>query len=577
MNRDQIDEVRKRIDIVDVISRYVTLNKSGKSYQGICPFHEDTDPSLTVNPEKKLWYCFGCGAGGDVFKFIMEIENLTFPQAVEELGREVGVDLTTEGNSSRAQQISELNSRISAHFHKNLLREGVGRKARKYLRDRGYKKNDLDKFRLGYALPGWRSLTNKFRAEYNLELLETAGLVNRSEDGNTYDRFRDRLIFPIRSANGRIIGFGGRKLDPQSKGPKYLNSPNTPLFHKGETLYGIDIARSAVAQSDHLLLVEGYTDVTALQSRGMENVVASLGTSLTENQSKMIKRYAEKVTIAFDRDEAGQEATLKGLRMLRNQGLSVQVVDLPEGKDPADIAEKDGIGQMEALMEEAIPFHKFYLRLLQRKYDLETIEGKEKAFEDSTKFLKDIQSPPLRAELVRELKDLLGVPEEEIQQGISSSTTTLQSEPSPNEEKNHNLTPKQWILHLLLEDKITIEDLESEAVLEALNQDFRELLEFIQRKKDQNIDEDEMIEELDESHRQRVMKASLIDIPGRDENWKRIFNDITRKLRLNHNRKKRERLKKQLKEKVSEGANKEELEEIQSQILEQTRKIHKEV
>ncbi|MFB6290332.1 MAG: DNA primase, partial [Candidatus Bipolaricaulia bacterium] len=416
MDRQDIDKVRKKADIVELVSRYVNLKKSGKSYKGVCPFHEDNDPSLTVDQTKKLWHCFGCGAGGDVFNFLMKIENLSFPDAVRELASEAGVKLPEKSGDSRKPNLTELMNEVNDYYHSNLLRQGVGKKGRNYLNRRGYGEDTIKEFSLGYALDSWNSLTNKFKGDHGLDSLEKVGLIKKSDSGRYYDRFRDRLIFPIRSVRGKVIAFGGRKLDSEEEGPKYLNSPNSPLFNKGETFYGLSAARRSMGETDRAILVEGYTDVIAPSSRGIKNVIASMGTSLTEKQVDLLSRYVSDVLIAYDRDQAGEQATLKGLKLLRNKGLGVKVAKIPEGKDPADIIETQGVEKLREIFDEAQPFHEFYLDLLRQNYDLSTVDGREKALKSSTRFLSEVDSPPLRHELIDRLKDMLNISASEITQ-----------------------------------------------------------------------------------------------------------------------------------------------------------------
>jgi len=578
-DRDQVEEIRKRVDAVELISRYVTLRQSGDNYKGVCPFHEDNDPSLTVDPQKKLWHCFGCGAGGDIFKFLMRMENLSFRETLEELARETGVELNGSEGGGERTSLARLNKEVRSHFHRHLTRESVGKKARDYLQARGYGLEMAKRFKLGYALPGWRSLTNRFRGEYGLDLLEEGGLTKRSDEGRPYDRFRDRLIFPITSSSGQVIAFGGRRLEEEA-GPKYLNSPNTPLFTKGHALYGLDVARHAITDKERAILVEGYTDVLAPQSVGIENVLASMGTSLTEEQAELLRRYAEEIVIAYDRDGAGERATLKSMRLLRNKGLAVKVAQLPQKKDPADVIEEGGKDEFLRLIEEAVPFHDFYLQVLEDSYDLSSVEGRERALRDSESFLEEIESPPLRHELIRRLKDLLDLPERELEDifqrgkggryGRKKRSTDADGSIAEDGE-NEGLNLNEWLIRLALEDKITAQKLKEEGLLRELDPQNRFLVEKVSAAREEGRDLGEIMDELDEEEENLLARISLADVPFKEEEIDQASTDVIKRIKNKKSRQRLRALKRELKEKIAQGASNEELEEIQREILEEKR------
>jgi len=570
MDRQVIDKIRKKADIVELISRYVNLKQSGNSYKGVCPFHEDNDPSLTVDPDKKLWHCFGCGAGGDVFNFLMKIENLSFPDAVRELAGEVGVKVPDQGGSSGGGNLTALMNEVNDYFHANLIKRGVGNKARKYLKNRGYGKDTAKEFELGYALDSWNSLTNKFKGKYGLSSMEKVGLVKRKDDGNGYDRFRDRLIFPIKSVRGKVIAFGGRRLDPDGNGPKYLNSPNTPLFQKGETFYGLSAARRALGQEEEAILVEGYTDVIAPASRGIKNVIASMGTSLTEKQVNLLSRYVSDVVIAYDRDQAGQQATLKGLKLLRNEGLGVRVIKLPEDEDPADVIENDGADRLQQLIAEAQPFHEYYLELLRNDYDLGTVEGREKALKASTRFLSGIQSPPLRHELIDQLKDMLRVSANDITRrvklkgGGSSGNQGLKVEGT-----QEGLSLDEWVIHLLIEDEIRPEKLEEEGILVDMDAKLKPMAEKIMEGRKSDRDIEEIMKDMGEKERKRLSGISLVEMGFDGEGSRRASEEVLKKF---IKERKLPRLKKKWKKAIQEGEE-ERIQELQEKISQQQERL----
>lgn len=563
MDRQDIDKVRKKVDIVELVSRYVNLKESGNSYKGVCPFHEDNDPSLTVDPTKKLWHCFGCGAGGDVFNFLMKIENLSFPDAVRELAAETGVKLPEKRGDSRKTNLTELMNEVNEYYHSNLLREGVGKKGRNYLKERGYGKGTIKEFSLGYALDSWNSLTNKFKGKYGLDSLKKVGLISESEDGRHYDRFRNRLIFPIRSVRGKVVAFGGRILDPDEESPKYLNSPNTPLFQKGETFYGLSAARRALGKTDQAILVEGYTDVIAPSSRGIKNVIASMGTSLTEKQVDLLSRYVSEVLIAYDRDQAGKQATLKGLKLLRNKGLGVKVAKIPEGNDPADIIETEGAEKLKEIFDEAQPFHEFYLDLLKSEYDLSTVEGREKALKSSTRFLSEVKSPPLRHELIDQLKDMLNISASEITQRIKLKGSKV----SPGQglkvdRTQEGLSLDEWVIHLLIEEKLSRETLEEEGILEELDPKLQPLAEKIVDGRNSGADLEEIMQDMGEKEREELSRISLVEAKFEKKDILKKFIKQKRLPKLKEERRK-----------AIEGGDEEKIQQLQEKIVAQQEKL----
>ncbi len=576
MKREEIDKIRESVSIIDIISRYVNLNKTGKNYKGICPFHEDNDPSLSVDPEKNLWYCFGCGAGGDVFEFLTKIENLSFPEAARKLAKETGIKLSEQNEKSKnnKEKLREIMAEAADYFHRNLLRNGVGQKARSYLAERGYEKEVIKKFKLGYALPGWRSLTNKFSPRFGKKKLKGVGLIKEADDGEShYDRFRDRVMFPIRSPNGKTIAFGGRIIEDSGEGPKYLNSPNTKLFHKGCTLFGLDQARKEIINSDLVVLMEGYTDVIAAQSHGIINSVASLGTSLTEKQAKLLRRFADKAIIAFDSDQAGKKASLKGLRLLRNKGVKVKIAPLPPDSDPADILENEGRTKLKEILVDAKPFHRFFLDTLEEEYDLNSIEGKEDALRWSTKFARDIESPPLRHEIIKELKDLLEVPEDELSKLIEKRNKEISIDRPGIENAQEELTLGEWLLYLLVNDKIKPEELREENVLEGLQENYIKLIEKIESGREEGLSIDGIIDRLEsEDLKQILTKVTMKRLPYDEKGINQVSSDTLKKIynrmidrRIRNKRRKLKKIEKQ-------GGDPEEKGKLQQKIMDLKKK-----
>ncbi len=335
MNREFIERVREAVDIVDVISDYVELKKTGKQYRGLCPFHKEKTPSFYVDPEKGVYHCFGCGASGNVFRFLMDIEKITFHEAVLQLAKRAGIEPPKEGKKGELSRPLRLVQLAADFYHKNLFLP-EGKRALAYLRKRGIRIDTATYFKLGYALPDGRSFLKHAVANgFSEDEVVEAGLATKREN-RIFDTFRDRLMFPIRSVGGTVIAFGGRALS-DSSGPKYLNSPDTPFFKKGETLYGLYEVKGHLREKNVAIIVEGYMDFLMLYQGGLRYAVAPLGTALTEQQALVIGRYAKRVFLLYDGDEAGRKAAKRALPILLAAGLQPKVAFLPEGEDPASL------------------------------------------------------------------------------------------------------------------------------------------------------------------------------------------------------------------------------------------------
>lgn len=381
---DFIDRLRSECDIVSVISEYVPLKKKGKNYWGCCPFHHEKTPSFSVTPEKGFFYCFGCQTGGNVFNFLMKIENISFFEAAKKLAAKLNIPLPEKEKSpaeiARERELAALylvNEYASEFYHACLTKTNMGRAAREYLAGRGISDDIIRKFKLGFAPPAWdklvQALTQRGLSE---ELLLKAGLVSTRPRGDgIYDRFRNRVMFPIRDARGRVVGFGGRVLDDSS--PKYLNSPDTLLFNKRHLLYGLDAAFRSIKESGLAIVVEGYMDVITAHGFGFTNVVASLGTAFTPEQAGLLERCSvSQVLFAYDSDAAGQSATFRALATVRERGFNVKVVSIPEGKDPDEFLRRHGPEAFARVVAQAMPFVDYQLQQALESIDYSTLEGK---------------------------------------------------------------------------------------------------------------------------------------------------------------------------------------------------------
>jgi len=366
VSQDVIDRIRAQTDIVDLVGQYLELRRSGDNYRALCPFHNEKTPSFNVNHSRQIFHCFGCGRGGDAFKFLMLHDNLTFPEAIRVLAERAGIKLEPESpraaqqRSERARLI-ELNEFAAKHFRSRLVGE-PGAHARAYLAQRGISEEVSGKFMLGYAPDLWSHCTvEAARSGFSQKEIERSGLAKRRQSGDgMYDLFRNRLVFPIHNMSGKVIGFGGRSLGDDE--PKYINSPETDVYRKGETLYGLLQARDAIRQNRCVLVVEGYMDLLQVAQAGYGNVAATLGTALTERQAAIIRRLAESVVLIYDGDDAGAKAAERGMTVLAQLGIEPRVALLPEGKDPDDYIRSHGADAFGTLVDGATDMLDFVLR-----------------------------------------------------------------------------------------------------------------------------------------------------------------------------------------------------------------------
>jgi len=508
--RADVQQIKDRIDIVSVISRYVTLTKAGSSHKGRCPFHKDDTPSFWVSPEKGLWHCFGCGAGGDVIGFLMKIENIPFVEAAERLATEAGLSFAAHKGNGSHDELFEISIAVSRWFADNLTNSAAGRRGREYLIKRGYPEETWDRFGLGYAPPGWDHLRKRFEGKYGIKPLVDLGFLVSKDNGTTYDRFRDRVIFPILDLSGRPIAFGGRAFEGE---PKYLNSPKTALFDKGNHLYGLSWARETMQKEGSAILVEGYTDVISLHLAGITNAVGSMGTSLTQGQAHLFGRFVKEVVISYDRDTAGGMASLRGMQILRNHGLSVRVVRLPEGDDPDSLVRREGAERIHQLIDAAAAFHTFYIESLKERYNTASIAGKEAALEEAKPFFQGIRSLPLRQEIATRLAELLDLPFDGLMQELMRGR---RHRPEASiEQKEHHWGPQQVILSLLLRGDVTWERLAALVSPEDFAPQYRPIVEKIAQTKGQ-VDASSMTTFLDEDSAREVSYLTLSEPPWSD-------------------------------------------------------------
>jgi DNA primase len=483
-----IDDIKERLDVVEIISGYTPLQKAGRNYKALCPFHSEKTPSFVVFPDTQTWHCFGaCNTGGDIFTFVMRRENMDFGEALRLLAQRAGVSLEPlregeEAETRLKERLYKLNALAAEYFHYVLLNSPEGARARDYLTRRGLSAETLKTFQLGYAREDWQALGQHLTAKgYSWSDLQEAGLVIEGKEHGYYDRFRGRLMFPIRDARANIVGFGARALDDSL--PKYLNSPQTAIFDKSGVLYGIDQAKGAIRDAGLVVIVEGYMDVLMAHQCGRKNVVASMGTALTEKHVRIIKKMTKKLVLALDADTAGDQATLRGLEVAKEafdrratpvptwRGLiryedqldaEIRVAVLPPGRDPDEVL-KENVGTWDALVNQALPVVEYYLQTVISRFDLHSSKDKAAAAREVLPLIREIGSSVERSHYLQQLAHLLRVDERALEQElegrkVTRATAGREASPAPATERFGRLSAQpgltfgleQYVLLLLL-------------------------------------------------------------------------------------------------------------------------------
>jgi DNA primase len=414
ISEDVINQIRDRTDIVEVVGQHVSLARSGQNLKGLCPFHQEKSPSFTVSPSRQIFHCFGCGAGGNVFTFLTRITGASFPEAVRELGRKVGIEVEETATQAglqavQAARIEQLNKAAAQWFRQNLNEERLGAEAREYLSSRGMLPATIERFGIGLAPSEWDGLSKSLGKQgFTPNDLTSAGLtVARDNGSGFYDRFRGRVMFTITDLRKRVVGFGGRVLGEGT--PKYLNSPDTALFKKGQTLFALDLAREAVTRTKTVIVVEGYFDAIALHQAELSHTVATLGTALTPEHIQVLRRFASKVILLFDPDAAGVRAALRGLDLFVNSGLGVKVVTLPAGEDPDTFIRKEGADAFDRLEDRAPSLLDFALEHSLKTAEASTIEGRIRSVDEILRILQKSEHPIEREERIRLVAERLGI------------------------------------------------------------------------------------------------------------------------------------------------------------------------
>ena len=458
------EEIRSANDIVDVISQYVSLKRSGRNFFGLCPFHKEKSPSFSVSVDRQYFHCFGCHKGGDVFTFVSEIEKVSFKEALELLAERAKISLPVSENAdfNKKQYLKDRMFKVNAEttlFYHERLYKPLAKIAQDYVKQRKLDNNTLKAFKIGYS--GEYNELYKYLKSKNFkdeEILST-GLVNKNDNGEYIDRFRKRLMFPIMDVSGRVIAFGGRKLDNNEKMAKYINSNENLVYSKKKNLFALNLAKQS--DSKKIILVEGYMDAISLYQRGFNNVVASLGTALTEEQGRLLRRYSEQVILSYDSDGAGQEAIMRGLSILENQGCDARVLQMDGAKDPDEYVIKYGSGRFKLLVENAISLVEFKIKMLKNKYNLENANDKIRFLKEITKILSDVDNKIEREIYIDKISEQYNISKEAIyaevnkEAYVSKNTEKILILPIQRKEKKEEINQtivkrENMIIYLLI-------------------------------------------------------------------------------------------------------------------------------
>ena len=496
-----IDEVRDRTNIVEVISQVVSLKKVGKNFKGLCPFHSEKTPSFTVSAEKRIYHCFGCGAGGNVFKFVMEVQNISFVDAVRQFAESAGVPIPNANkgnlNDPKYQEREALKkaNELAANYFLSLFKDSKkGLVARNYLKGRHFTGEILDQYKIGWAIPEWRGLTHHLQKTSNLSrktVLQSGLVIEKEQGSNVYDRFRGRVIFPIQDAHGSVIGFGGRAIT-DSDNPKYLNSPETPLYQKSQVLFGMNLAKQAIRKEGLAILVEGYLDQMRATQHGVLNTVATCGTALTAKQAAILRNYASSVVMVFDSDNAGREAADKGFGVLQENGLQVKIVYLPEGQDPDSYIYENGAEKFLEKIKTAKPYLESYIDGVIIRKNGNSPSELAKMANQVVPMLRKVQNLVERNSLIEYFSSEAKIDDTSFLMELKKSFSKNQSRVEVFETKIDSvLRLERHLVQLILSDKET-----AQKVLQAVNlEDFSSAtLKAIAITCSQKIQEDESLE-----------------------------------------------------------------------------------
>ena len=539
-----VERVSEQTDILRIVQGYVPLKRRGNRYWGCCPFHQEKTASFSVLPDKGFFYCFGCHAGGNAFKFLSLIENISYFDAIKLQAEKLGIPLPERKRSpqevAREREIQDLrkvNELARDFFHNCLTMTRMGERGKAYFAGRGIRQETIEEFQLGYAPPAWDKLSTAFlKRGIKQEFLLASGLcAERKQGGGLYDRFRGRVIIPIADERGRVVGFGGRVLDDST--PKYLNTPETVLFNKRKLLFGLDRSHRAIQQEGRAIVVEGYMDAISVFDAGVHNVVASLGTSFTPEHAKKLLHYAPEICFCYDSDEAGQKATIRALSIVRDTGARVRVIVVPDGKDPDEFIRKHGADAFRALVEKALPLVEYRLRYVLSHTNYDTLDGKVKALHEMMPVLAGIREAAVRSEYERRLAQTLMLDEgivrselhhyrPEAEDAVRQPIRKAVAKPDTALRKAGRL-----VIRMAWQDAAVIAHLETIVPLEGIRDPAqREILTFLKAAAEEGRSVDDISAATLSDEAAAELSRSLVeDLGGRDET--EAYDDSLRVLR----------------------------------------------
>jgi DNA primase len=555
---DKIDEVRNANDIIEVISGYVPLKKRGKNYLGLCPFHTEKTPSFTVSAEKQMYHCFGCGKGGNIFTFLMEMDKVSFVEAVRSLASKAGITIPEENVSATEEQTQFENyyavCRFAGmHFFRNLTESEEGKEALSYFYKRGFTDETIRTFGLGYSLNSWDAFVIKAQAEgFKTEDIAKVGLARVRDDGSLYDYFRGRAMFPIFSTQGRVIGFGARKMrEDDAIVGKYINSPESPLYDKSRILYGLFHSKDFIRQEDNVLMVEGYADLISLYQAGIQNVVASSGTALTDAQLKLIGRYSKNLTLVYDADSAGSSATVRGIDLALEHDLNVRIVELPEGEDPDSFVLKHGGVEFRERLANAVSFIDFKAKQFQRSGAFTTAEGKTQAVRSLVQSIAKMKDELKRNFYVKEVAEKYEVFESllyrELERALAQEKRTTHVNNIPKStfvqrqsEAGGSLAPEMKsippeehdIMQLILEGNSEVLHyiLSNVSLNQLTNERIRNLAQFVLDLYDEHgtIDIQTLVSEMEDGEMRNLATELMFNPDELHSDWEKMEKEIHR-------------------------------------------------
>ena len=532
-----IDQVQDKTDIVEVISRYIPLKKTGRNYKAPCPFHHEKTPSFIVSPDKQIYHCFGCGAGGNVFSFLMKHENLQFPEAVEMLAQKAGVLIprtaARQESSSFANKLYKINEYACQFFQAHLANNNV---PKEYLASRGVGDETIKKFRIGYAPDSWDGLITFFKKRgVDENIIEKAGLAISNEKGGHYDRFRGRITFPIIDLKDKILGFGARVLDAAL--PKYLNSPETVIYSKGRNLYGLNLSKEHIKKEGFALVVEGYLDLIIPYQAGVENIIATLGTALTVDQVRLLKRFTNTVIMVYDPDEAGEAASLRGLDLCISEDVNVYIAELSGGLDPDSFIRKFGAEEFARLVKLSKNIFDYKLEKLAKRFDINSTHGKASIAAGMLPTISRINNAVFKSDLVKKLAEKLSVDEESIRTELKKVkpdyAETRESAPVI-EVRNDSRSAELMVLALLLDGSNYISRITEELLLEEFkNSSVRDVVNaiFEMRKEKNEINPVKLINHLGNNSEAATLISEAVSILDVMTDKDKVLEDCIAKMK----------------------------------------------